>query len=421
MRFNLNYGKVGLLMFLLVLSGVDVLAQNSQHRDRGNGKPFLFSSDGVNARLSSSFTRAKVMVDNGIVQSVEQWFENGEWVDDMRTDYSYSQDRRTITLQMYSFDGDGWSESGSEVLTFNELGYPLSAYSSFGDYEFETEFFYGDDDQIDSSYYEGTTFNGGTESEKMYFNFVTNDSIRISRIVVEDGEEYTSNSDFMYNKDGNFIEFYVESGSVEKYTTYNTSFNDYLVNAFNQFYFVDYDAEVAESVEGPFEPDFRVTHTEENGKVISALEEYYSEATQMWEAEYRTEYTYHNNTNYIIEENEFYNFGDEWDNDYRTIYRYASSVTTQPGEAVETFRLQQNYPNPFNPTTVIGFQLSEASDVKITVYDMLGREIAVLLDEFRASGEYEVDFDASGLSSGIYIYRLQTDSFIKSRKMILQK
>ena len=85
------------------------------------------------------------------------------------------------------------------------------------------------------------------------------------------------------------------------------------------------------------------------------------------------------------------------------------------------FSLMQNYPNPFNPTTNIGFQIVEKGLVKLKVYDILGREIATLVNEEKGAGNYEVEFDASSLTSGVYFYRLTASTFITTRKMILLK
>ncbi len=96
--------------------------------------------------------------------------------------------------------------------------------------------------------------------------------------------------------------------------------------------------------------------------------------------------------------------------------------TAVPGASTDlpvTFSLSQNYPNPFNPTTGVRFQVPGASDVKLVVYDILGREVATLVNERKAAGRYEVKFDGSGLASGVYIYRLTAGSFVQTRKMIL--
>jgi hypothetical protein len=85
------------------------------------------------------------------------------------------------------------------------------------------------------------------------------------------------------------------------------------------------------------------------------------------------------------------------------------------------FALQQNYPNPFNPKTVVSSQLPVASNVKLVVYDMLGREVAVLVSERRAAGRYQDTFDASRLASGVYFYRMTAGSFVASKQMSLVK
>jgi hypothetical protein len=85
------------------------------------------------------------------------------------------------------------------------------------------------------------------------------------------------------------------------------------------------------------------------------------------------------------------------------------------------FALEQNYPNPFNPSTFIRFQVPEDGWVTLSVYDVLGRDIAVLVNEPKSPGSYAVEFDATGLASGLYVYRLAAGSFTLARKMMLVK
>jgi carboxypeptidase T len=92
------------------------------------------------------------------------------------------------------------------------------------------------------------------------------------------------------------------------------------------------------------------------------------------------------------------------------------SVQTELPERTE---LEQNFPNPFNPLTVVSCQLSVASHVRLAVYDLLGREVAVLLDDQKGPGSVSVTFDASRFASGIYFYRLTADHFVATRKMLL--
>jgi len=85
------------------------------------------------------------------------------------------------------------------------------------------------------------------------------------------------------------------------------------------------------------------------------------------------------------------------------------------------FTLFQNYPNPFNPTTTIQYNIPKTGFVKISVYDILGKEIKTLVSEEKNPGSYEVEFEANGLASGIYYYTIRTGDFTQSRKMILMK
>ena len=85
------------------------------------------------------------------------------------------------------------------------------------------------------------------------------------------------------------------------------------------------------------------------------------------------------------------------------------------------YALEQNFPNPFNPTTSIAYELASAGQVHLRVYDLLGREVAVLVDQRRAAGSYRDTFDGSGLASGVYIYCLTAGLRAQSRAMVLLK
>jgi hypothetical protein len=97
------------------------------------------------------------------------------------------------------------------------------------------------------------------------------------------------------------------------------------------------------------------------------------------------------------------------------------SVDDRITEAPNSFKLEQNYPNPFNPSTNINFTLPTASDVTLTVYNVLGQRVATLVNGRMNAGAHGVRFDASNLASGIYFYRLQTNNFVQQRSMTLIK
>jgi photosystem II stability/assembly factor-like uncharacterized protein len=101
------------------------------------------------------------------------------------------------------------------------------------------------------------------------------------------------------------------------------------------------------------------------------------------------------------------------------IRRVGATGVRESNMAPTEFRLEQNYPNPFNPKTIVSCQWPVVSDVRIVVYDLLGREVSVLVDEQRPAGRYEFEFNASGVASGLYVCRLTAGSFVASRKMMI--
>ena len=99
----------------------------------------------------------------------------------------------------------------------------------------------------------------------------------------------------------------------------------------------------------------------------------------------------------------------------------ASATPREAHAAVTTFALRQNYPNPFNPTTAIVYELTDATQVTLTVFDLTGRAVAELVNAPQTAGRYSVTFDGSNLASGVYLYRLNAGKFTATRKLMLMK
>ena len=95
------------------------------------------------------------------------------------------------------------------------------------------------------------------------------------------------------------------------------------------------------------------------------------------------------------------------------------SVDEQNNELPVEYKLLNNYPNPFNPSTVISYQLPANSPVTLKIFDVLGREIATLVNKQQQPGNYKINFNANNLASGIYFYMLKAGNFIQTKKMIL--
>ena len=99
----------------------------------------------------------------------------------------------------------------------------------------------------------------------------------------------------------------------------------------------------------------------------------------------------------------------------------SSASVTQIGTAVNSFELKQNYPNPFNPATTINFNIPKSENVRINVYDMLGKEIATLVEERLNAGSYKVKFEGAKYSSGVYFYKISAGEFNSIKRMLLLK
>jgi len=96
------------------------------------------------------------------------------------------------------------------------------------------------------------------------------------------------------------------------------------------------------------------------------------------------------------------------------IYEYTYAIPAD-------FFINQNHPNPFNPITKIEYGLPEASYVQISIFDILGRQVAILIDNHQAPGYHKIIWNAGDLPSGIYFYRIQAEKFTETRKMLLLK
>ena len=101
---------------------------------------------------------------------------------------------------------------------------------------------------------------------------------------------------------------------------------------------------------------------------------------------------------------------------------WVTNVSNYTNEVPDRFILYQNYPNPFNPVTKISYGLKEAGNVKIIIYDALGKEVSTLIEQKQNAGTYSIEFNASNQSSGVYIYSMIVDGIIvETRRMVLTK
>jgi len=112
---------------------------------------------------------------------------------------------------------------------------------------------------------------------------------------------------------------------------------------------------------------------------------------------------------------------DKLDNQSIIAKRYVKQVAFKSAQVIKDYALAQNYPNPFNPVTTITYQLPKSGSVTLKIYDMLGKEVKTLVNEQKEMGRYTVQFDASSLASGMYVYQLRANDYTSTKKMMLLK
>ena len=142
-----------------------------------------------------------------------------------------------------------------------------------------------------------------------------------------------------------------------------------------------------------------------------------------WVPGMQDDYTYDTNGNLDVILSQYWD-GSGWVNSFKTTHAWSqlTAIETDNTQLLpQKYTLAQNYPNPFNPTTRIQYTVPKDGNVKLTVYNIIGQEIAQLVNGEVKAGTHEINFDASALTSGVYLYKLQVNNFTSVKKMILMK
>jgi len=247
---------------------------------------------------------------------------------------------------------------------------------------------------------------------------------------------------YFYNTEGNLLEEIDQQyGDPDWYNEYKNSYSynylNYKINKkFYQFYnemwsFVQQDSFF-------YDNQNRVIKDilyDESGKIFSIYETifnsnsketiWYSTSVYNDSLEIIARWVYNYNIDSTLKEKLAYenrNDLQELSRKWEYIYAPLSQLTDVRNDNVfVSFYLSQNYPNPFNPSTKISWQSPEGSWQTLKIYDVLGNEVATLVDEFRNSGSYDIEYNASKLSSGVYFYQLKAGDYVETKKMIFLK
>jgi len=156
--------------------------------------------------------------------------------------------------------------------------------------------------------------------------------------------------------------------------------------------------------------------------LLEKATEYYLDWEGVVSPGYSEDFLYNSNTNHLETINQFEIFDGSSELDGRILFEWTTATSlTDNLQRPEGFQLGNAYPNPFNPSTIIPYKMATTAHANIRIYDMLGRQVAILVDEVIPAGEHNIRFDAGGLSSGVYIVRFETAGAQHIRKITLLK
>ena len=317
-----------------------------------------------------------------------QLWNNSNWENSSQTKYSYNSHGDLSSYISEDWDGSGWVKSFRVTYTYDSNYVVISRLNQNG----------GGNDWDGYTWRDTYTYDSnGNKIMHLSEDFINNQWINDIRLIYE----YDENDNIILT----FYDYWKDNKWISKYKWTNT----FDSNGKNILYL----AEVADS--GKWSNSRRTFFSySSEGYINYGKSEMWIVSDSIWEADNGSVFVYD------IEGNFRSYFGHEVQ-----IYYAKKTDIREEVLQLEDYFLLQNYPNPFNPSTFIRYEIGytrhETQHVKFSVYNLLGQEVAVLVNKEQKSGIYEIKFDATLLPSGIYIYRLNVGDFDKSKKMILLK
>jgi hypothetical protein len=299
---------------------------------------------------------------NNTLERLSQWFDNPNWNNDSRATYTYDANNNLLTDIYETWNGTDWQKFTKFENTYDANNNVLSAtFSIFGNYSYKDIYTYdSNNNQISDSNY-------NWDGANWVISFVQ-----------------TSTYDVMNNQ----ISYLMQQSngtSLEDYLQYEATFN-----AFNN---------------------------------ITSWRSYVFNSGN-WLPARKAEYSYDaNQNNTLVTDSSSRDGGLTWKlfSFQRMTWSAVATGIDEQLNSVADYKLSQNYPNPFNPSTSINFSIPNKANVSLKVFDLLGSQVAELVNGEIEAGSYNIEFNAANLPSGIYFYKIQSDNFSETRKMVLLK
>lgn len=338
---------------------------------------------------------------------IEEW-ESNNWVNSWRETYVFDSNGNMSSYFSKRWDGTNWVNSWRFSFTYNLNGNRVTYLSEIGN---STQW---------------------VNRSQVTYTYNSNENMVSQLTKTWNGSQWSlyERVTYTYDSDGNMTSKFPENWDGSKWVNSNSG-STYTYDSNGNMISATYET-VDRSHGGQDIFIWRYTYTyDSNGNKISHFSETLYNNT--WQSDWLYTYTYDDNGDMISglfeswygDKDGTFRFFDSFGNSYKygglEINVYYSTITDVAEEDLNVlaFTLSQNYPNPFNPSTIISYSIPKSSFVQLKIYDMLGREVASLVDEEQAVGNYKVGFNASNLTSGVYFYRLQSGEFTETKKLIL--
>jgi hypothetical protein len=361
----------------------------------------------------------KSILDNGFLLTEELWqeWDGSNWVNYSKDTYTYDGNNNMIEWLWQNWDGSYWVNNRKYTYTYDgnnnmieRLGQNWDS-SYWVNREKYTFTYDGNNNMIEllRQTWDGSNW---VNDRKNTLTYDGNNNMIEELWQNWDGSNWVNDYKFTYTYDvnNNMIEWLWQDwdGSNWVYTDKNTYTYDGNNNMIEELWqgwdgsnWVNYSKHT-------------YTYDVNNNMIEWLWQNWFGSWVNFW----KWTYTYDGNNNMIEELRQDWD-GSNWVNDKKKIYTYTITGIEQLADGIKTYSLSNNYPNPFNPSTTISYSVPEIEFVTIKVYYVLGNEVAILVNEEKSVGSYEVEFNATSLPSGIYFYRIQAGTFIETKKMVL--
>lgn len=364
-----------------------------------------------------------------VVEEVYQLYDSGDWINEERVLFQYEGAQlnpSVITWQDWDANENDWVNHSRELIQYDTEGREIEEIYQFWD-PVEAEWLPHEKTTI-------TYSNTGEYAEIIFYYW--------------EWDEWEPDYRLLWiHTDGRLIQIYEEWWDGQQWDVRYRITYEYDNDANNILQLYEY----YDEGEDEWFPDIRYLFSyDPAGNEIESVLQFWVDNEEEWVSYMRITREYDNRNNPI--RNVFYTWGDqdwiplirwsmeydpndelhmllgeswtgsEWVYEIRFLFRGFEPVFVRDDEGVPLrFELKQNYPNPFNPVTTIQFSIPWQSTVILTVYDILGREVAVLIDEELHPGTYSQIFDASHLASGVYVYQLRAGEHTETKRLVIVK